>query len=137
MGAGSRMSYDLYFWRQAKHFEQGPDEILDLFAEDQPVDGIVAFERGQVRQLLRETFPDIQDDDFELTWEGSGSYFQISFGHASERIVQVISVSCGFSLLKSPEVINRLIDTLGKLGCAMYDPQTGERYEQPKPKTRL
>ena len=127
------MSYDLYFWRQAKGFEKSPVDILDALSEDQPVAGIVAFPRKQVCQVIVEAFPNIADEDFELTWEGAGSYFQISFGHANETDVHLITANCGYELLKEPEALNRLIAVLGKLGCALYDPQAGKRYEQPEP----
>jgi hypothetical protein len=127
------MSYDLYFWRQSPEVSQSPDELLVLLSEDQPVEGVATWPRASVRQLLKGAFPEIQDDDSELTWEGAGSYFQINFGHANEYDVHLITVTCGYTLLDSPEVLNRLIDTCGRLGCALYDPQTGERYDQPEP----
>ena len=110
------MSYDLYFWRQRKELHKGPEEVLDLLSEDGPVEGIVAFARDQVRRTLKEAFPDIQDGDSELTWEGAGSYFQISFGHATEKEVHLITANCGYELLKTPEAANRLIEACAGLG---------------------
>jgi hypothetical protein len=124
------MSYDLYFWRQSKDLQKSPQEVLDLLSEDRPVEGIVAFPREQIRRALKQTFPDIEDEDFELTWEGAGSYFQIGFGHANEKDVQLITATCGFELLKSPEVVNRLVASCASLGCALYDPQTDARNGQ-------
>src|SRR5260221_7878844 len=105
------MSYDMYFWRQTKHLPIQPVEIVDLLAQDQPVEGIAAFPRSKVRAALKKSFPDIVDGDFDLSWEGAGSYFQVGFGHATEKDIQMIIVTCGFSLLKSEETMNRIIDT--------------------------
>lgn len=110
-----------------------PGEIIDALSEDTPVDGIASFPRTRVRAALKESFPDIQDGDFELTWEGDGSYFQIGFGHATEREVHLIVANCGYELVKAENAVNRLIEACTSLGCALYDPQTEKRYEQPEP----
>ncbi len=125
------MSYDLYFWRQTRDVQMGPGEIIDALSGDTPVDGIASFPRTRVRAVLKERFPDIQDGDLELTWEGDGSYFQISFGHANERDVHLIVANCGYELVKAENAVNRLIGACTSLGCALYDPQTDKRYEQP------
>jgi hypothetical protein len=129
------MSYDLYFWRQTKDMQMRPSEIVDLLSEDTPVDGITTFPRTRVRAVLKESFPDIQDGDFELTWEGDGSYFQIGFAHATEKDVHLIVANCGYELVKAEKAVNRLIEACASLGCALYDPQTDKRYEQQEPPT--
>jgi hypothetical protein len=109
-------------------------EIIDMLSQDQPIEGIGLFPRDQVREVLKKYFPDIQDCEFELTWEGDGSYFQISFGHGTEKHIHLIVANCGYELVKTQNAINRLIEACTSLGCALYDPQTGERYVQPEPK---
>lgn len=111
-----------------------PEQIVDLLAEDRPVDGVAVFPRTVVRAAFRRSFPDIVDGDADLDWEGAGSFFQVGFAHATEKDVHMINVYCGHSLLKSEETMNRIIDACNSLGCALYDPQTGQRYEQPEPK---
>ena len=112
-----------------------PSELLEVLSEGTSVKGIASFPRDDVRRLLRNYFPDIEDADFELTWEGDGSYFQISFGHASATDVQLIAANCGYELLKTPKAMNRLIEACASIGCALYDPQTDKRYEQQNPRT--
>jgi hypothetical protein len=129
------MSYDLYFWRQTREMQASPTEIIDLLSEDKPVDGVASFPRTKVRAVLKEHFPAIEDGDFDLTWEGDGSYFQIGFAHANEKDVQLIIANCGYELIKVGNAVNRLIDACTSLGCALYDPQTDKRYDQPEPAT--
>lgn len=110
-----------------------PAEIIDALSKDKPVPGIASFPRERVRILLKESFPEIVDGDFELNWDGDGSYFQIVFNHATEKDVHLIIASCGYELVKAANAVNRLIETCTSLGCALYDPQLDKRYEQPEP----
>jgi hypothetical protein len=128
------VSYDLYFWRQTKDLQIRPEQIVDLLSKDEPVDGIVSFPRSDIRAVLKRYFPDIADGDADLEWEGADSYFQIGFGHATEKDVHMIIVNCGYALLQSEETMNRIIEACNSLGCALYDPQRGQRYAQPEPK---
>lgn len=111
-----------------------PGQVIELLSEDRPVEGIAAFPLDRVRCVLKEYFPGIQDGDFDLTWEGAGSYFQIGFSHATEKDVHLIIATCGNELLKTQDAINRLIEACTSFGCALYDSQTEKRYEQPEPK---
>ncbi len=114
-----------------------PGDVLEALSSDEPIEGIACFPREDVRKVLKDFFSDIQDDDFELNWEGDGSYFQIGFGHATESDVHLIVANCGYELFKSQKTMNRLIEACTSLGCALYDPQEGRRFKQPEPKTRL
>jgi hypothetical protein len=127
------MSYDLYFWRQTKDMQMSHGQIIDLLCEDKPIDGVASFPRTRVRAVLKKSLPDIEDGDFDLTWEGDGSYFQIGFAHANERDVHLIIANCGYELVRAEKGVNRLIEACASLGCALYDPQTDKRYEQPEP----
>jgi hypothetical protein len=89
----------------------------------------VAFPRDQARKALKQAFLDIQDEDFSMTWKGSGSQFQICFANASEDVVNLIGAICGFELRFVPNVINRLIGACTSLGCGCFDPQKGVRTE--------
>lgn len=125
------MSYDLYFWRQAKDLVITPKETILLLSKDEPVDGVTAFPQATVRMVLKKFFPEIQDQGNQLEWEGAGSYFLVSFNYSSEVDIHLIIVNCGFKLLESSDTMNRIIEACNSMGCALYDSQTNQRYQQP------
>lgn len=127
------MSYDLYFWRQTKDLKMRPEQVVDRLAEDTPLEGVISFPRPLVREVFKKAFRDIVDHDFNLDWEGAGSFFQVGFNHSTEKDVHLIIVNCAHSLLNSEVTMNRIIDACLSLGCAIYDPQTEQRYGQPEP----
>ncbi|MEZ6137501.1 MAG: hypothetical protein R3C53_21645 [Pirellulaceae bacterium] len=123
------MSYDLWFWRQTRPSELSPDAICQQLAGDKLIDGIALLPINDIKAAIISEFPDIQDGLTSMTWEGNESYFEVSWSvHAT-----LISLTCGYKLLKKPEPLNRMIDVMAKFGCALYDPQTGERYSQSDP----
>jgi len=124
----------MYFWRQTKDIEMPAEQVINRLVKDTPLEGIAVFPRARVRDVFRKGFPDIVDGDADLDWEGAGSYFRVGFAHANEKEVQMIIVTCGYSLLKSEKTMNRIIEVCCSLGCALYDPQTGRRNEQQEPK---
>jgi hypothetical protein len=127
------MSYDLYFWRQASSVTAKPDELLSQLQDAVSLPGISSFPLTTVKEAFRSHFPDIAIGDGGLDWEGAGSYFQVGFTFLDAHTVTCVSVSCGFKLLDSPDTMNTIIEAVTSLGCALYDPQTGQRYEQPDP----
>jgi hypothetical protein len=125
------MSCDLYFWRQSNGVSVNPQAAIDLLGEDRLIQGFTTFPRELLRAGLKEHFPDITDEDFQLYWDGEAGSFQVAFSHADEKHVHLIIVSCSHNLLESPETMNRTIDLFAGFGCALYDPQTEQRYDQP------
>ncbi len=126
------MSYDLYFWREEENLKESADKICELLSDDSQVQGVATLARSVVRQRFRDIFPEIDDGNIDMDWEGAGSYFQISFNHADEKNVNCIIITCGYKLLDSPDTMNLIIDVGNSLGCALYDPQVGERFGQPE-----
>ena len=105
-----------------------PDEVCNLLAEEQHIEGIVNLPIEKVKQNFAEVFPGINDCLSYLAWEGDDSYFQV---HWPPDPVNVLIVNCGYKLLESPDTINRIIDVAHRFGCALYDPQLSQRFEQP------
>ena len=92
---------------------------------------LASFDREEIAASFQNLFPDIVVGDIALDWEGEGSYFHVSYEFGPAKRVFCISVSCGYLLLDSPDTMNKIIDACNNLGCALYDPQVGRRFEQP------
>ena len=50
------------------------------------------------------------------------SYFQVNYVFFDEHHVSTINISCGYELLKTPDVFVRLRRVALKLGCDYVDP---------------
>ena len=126
------MAYNLYFWRQTSSIEQSPESICDRLCADEEIDGVAYLGVADIKKRFAEEFPEIEDYGAEMNCSLAGSYFLATWPITSRPgQTQAIYVECGFTLLKSPETLNRIIDVGRGLGCALYDPQTGQRYPQP------
>lgn len=123
------MSYDLWFWRQTKPLTLSLDEVCEELSLENEIDGIEMLPINRIKECLLSEFPDIDDQLSSMTWEGDGSYFDVTWPANRSHV----SVSCGYKLLENPDSLNRIIELMSKFGCALYDPQTGERYEQREP----
>jgi len=126
------MSYDLYFWREEKPAGKTPQDMMKSFQEDGPQKGVAIWPRNAVITAFKSAFPEIQDEGNQLVWEGAGSGFTVEFAYADERTIKLIVALCGWKLLDSPETMNQVIAVANGLGCALYDPQSNKRFEQPK-----
>lgn len=126
------MAYSLYFWRETEAALATADEVCAQLCEELAVPGVAQLPMDRIRQSFVDAFPGIKEGASGLEWEGSGSYFEVEWSPARCNLLTVL---CGYKLLKSPDTMNRIIDVAAKFGCALYDPQTGERYQQPDPAT--
>jgi len=121
------MSYDLCFWRQTRPLELTPEQICDALALDEPVDGIASLPVEEIKNALLTEFPDIDDELDSMLWENDESCFRVWW----PAFRNYISITCSYNLLENPDPLNRVIALMGRFGCALYDPQTGQRYRQP------
>jgi hypothetical protein len=129
------MSYDLYFWREIASSGARPEDVCALLCEEQEPEGLAWLSVADLKGRFAAAFPGIRDGGTELNWEGEESYFQVSWpvGSRPGRTLGIF-VHCGYPLLESPDTLNRVIEIAGEFGCALYDPQTGKRYNQADPK---
>ena len=125
------MSYDLYFWREEKATGNSPEEMMNLLQDDGPQPELATWPISKVKDTFREFFPEVTDEGLQLWWEGAGSSFNVGFGYSDERHAKMFVVMCGYKLLDSPDTMNRIIDVGHRLGCALYDPQENQRFQQP------
>jgi len=128
------MSYDLYFWREKRPSFESPEKLSEVLAEDGPPPAeVVSWPTTDVINAFVRLFPSIENDGAQLWWpSGDDSRFNVAFTYADETHVKSIVVMCAYSLLDLPDIMNKVIDVGASLGCALYDPQAGQRYEQPK-----
>jgi hypothetical protein len=129
------MSYNLYFWRETVAQYEAPDAVCARLCGDEEPEGIAWLSVAQIKARFADVFPEIEDSGTELAWEGARSYFQVSWPVGSKPgHTLAVFVQCGYTLLQSPQTMNRIIDVARDLGCALYDPHTAQRYPQPDPK---
>jgi hypothetical protein len=122
-----QMSWDLAFWKPERPGTEVAMETYTRLAEEEEPDGLAWLSAEDVKAQFRAQFPETTDDGTELNWEGSGSYFQVNWPVGSRpRHTLAVFVSCGWSLLERPEVIDRIRTVGGKLGCGVFDPQSEE-----------
>ena len=103
------MSYDLCAWREERDLGLSPDQVMSMLEEEGDVPGVAGIPVAEIKAAFGAVFPDIDDGRTELNWEGAGSYFQVTFSYASFQVVSLVSISCGFQLLNSPETVEKLI----------------------------
>jgi len=120
------MSYDLYAWREERDLGLSPEEAMDKLAKEGEIPGFVGIPVADITAAFRKVFPEIEDGNTELNWEGAGSYFQVTFGYEGFRVANSLGISCGFQLLKAPEEFDKLVGVLHGLGCKVFDPQRAE-----------
>src|SRR4051812_36184861 len=122
------MAHDLIFWRELTPRTDSPREVYNRLLADEDVEGLAVLPIDRVKRRFAEAFPGIDDQGAMMSWNGDGSYFQVTWPPSPTN---ALIVSCGWKLLNSPDTMNRMIDVAHAFGCGLYDPQTGERYEQP------
>jgi len=125
------MSYDLYFWREAKPLSSTPEEMMNLLQTDGPQPGLAFLPITKIKHTFQKFFPNLTDEGSQLWWEGAGSSFNVGFGYWDEKHAKMFVVMCGYKLLEAPETMNRIIEVGHCLGCALYDPKENKRFQQP------
>jgi hypothetical protein len=80
------MSYDMYFWRQTKQLAIAPEKLVGLLAEDSPVDGVIAFPRVQVREVLGRHSQRFMMGMRIWTGRGRRAIFKVALGMQRRRI---------------------------------------------------
>lgn len=122
------MSYDLAFWKQADSETRPPRGLYEFFLDRQQVDGIPELPVEAVVARLLETFPSaIREPNGDSEWldwtsDDGRSGLQVEW-----------TTQCVWSSLRplDGDRANLIVDVLNEFGCALYDPQTDERFGLP------
>lgn len=125
------MSYDLHFWRQNESVVEEPLIVRDKLIEGIDIAFIETLNLNSAHDIFKRNFPELEIKDEPWMWDGNESYFEVYLVFCGIENLKMLTVNCGFKLLDSPDTMNLIIDSAHELGCALYDPQTNERYEQP------
>lgn len=120
------MSYELIFWDQPPQFDVAPIDVYSSLNDgdyvpglvDLPVDAILGRVLGEFPGARRE--PNGPSSEW-VDW----SSLDGQLGFQVEWSGQHLRVDCR---PLEHEVANRLIDIAAEFGCALFDPQTGERF---------
>jgi hypothetical protein len=122
------MSYDLAFWKQDESEKRSARELYELFLERRRVDGFPELPVEAVVARLMETFPSsVREPNGGSEWldwtsEDGGSGFQVEW-----------TSQCVWTSLRplDGDRANLIVDVANEFGCALYDPQTDERFGLP------
>jgi hypothetical protein len=123
------VSYDLAFWRQDESDERPSRELYELFIERQRVNGIPELPVEAFLARLRQAFPStVREPNGDVEWldwrsQDDQSSFQVEW-----------TPQCVWVSLRplDGDRANRIIDMANEFGCALYDPQTDERFGRPQ-----
>lgn len=115
------MSMDLDFWKYKNNVEQNHKEVYEQACcggvelpvlESLPIEEI----RGKISNVFKD-WTAMDGDTYEKEGHGSFSIFTTS---------QIVRFDC-YDM--GGDEMNTFIDIMAEYGCALYDPQTGERFE--------
>ena len=121
------MSYDLAFWRQNETEQRLPVSLYSAFQDGQQVEGIPELPVDDFLASLMQAYPSaIREPNGSSEWIvwtslDSSSMFEVWW------TPQYICVSMR---PLNEDHAHELIDLASDVGCALYDPQTDERFAQ-------
>jgi hypothetical protein len=123
------MSFDLWFCNQSEECHLQPDEVADRLLAAEEVAGLVPLDVGAIMARFTHEFAGIE----QITSDSSSEPTQPDWHSAEAGGSFLVDWSKLFFCVRSygatSDELNRVIDLALELGCALYDPQTGVRYE--------
>lgn len=114
------MSYDLWFWNQTKKCSHRPETVVRRLCEGGRLTGIESLDLDAIEARLIDCFPKFRGNMYHT----KARYFTLDkyppYGF------QIVSTPPQDK--KTAEMLNKIIDVANEFGCALYDPQSGQRY---------
>ena len=111
----------MWFWKQSDDCPHSPDEVVEGIVEKQIVlSGVESFDLEQVKLRFKEVFPGLESNLYQT----ESCYFNLDL--YPPYGFQVISTPPGTEEVM--DLLNQIIDLAGEFGCALYDPQAGQRF---------
>jgi len=119
------VSYDLVFWRQDAAEDRPPQMLYEAFLERQRVEGIAELPVDAFLERLMQAFPSLVREP-----NGDGEWLDWTSPDGRSGFQVEWTSQCGWATLRplDEDCANRIIDVANDFGCALYDPQTDERF---------
>ncbi|MEM9246115.1 MAG: hypothetical protein AAGA67_10300 [Cyanobacteria bacterium P01_F01_bin.153] len=120
------MSYEMWFWKQSEDCCLTPSEVLERLNEGQELKGLLELNLDAIKERVKRDFPEFNGQIFVA--EEQKHYFTIDV--YPPFVFQIISHPPSSDA--EVNMLNNVIDIALEFGCALYAPQSGERYQQGK-----
>lgn len=128
------MSFDLAFWKPDGTAAVDPAAVYIALDEIEAGSGLDALAVADVKAHFLTAFPEIEDSGTELNWRGAGSYFQVTWPVSmTPGETFAVTVNCGWCLVKTPAVMERIKAVAFDLGCGVFDPQVDAWHTRKTP----
>lgn len=114
------MSYDLVMWKSQSGVSLTPQEVYEQLCEGEPVDSLEHLPLDRILESVKERFPGIEEDMYELNWENGEESLQVTWSP------QHAHFECHSP---SEDTLLRLVQIAAEFECVLYDPQSGELIE--------
>lgn len=111
------MSYDLVMWRSGPDLSLAPQEVYKRLCEGERIDSLKNLPLDQIVAGVKERFPGVEVDIYELSWENGEESLQVSWSP------QHVHYECHGP---SEDTLARLVQIAAEFECSLYDPQAGE-----------
>ena len=121
------MSHDLVFWRQNTDEVRTPTEIYEAICSGQPVDGLIELDIDGVLDRVSAVVDGVEreDEHHQLHWTSSDQSTSFVVEWTSHWLIVLLTGSW------SNQIANDLMQAAFDGGCALYDPQVNQRFQQP------
>ena len=116
------VSYDLVFWRQTPDEARLPKNIYEALMAGDEVRDLPELPVAQYISRILEVVPGAVLDETQIHWESQDQRAACVVGWSSRSVVVNLTGDWPHSLA------NDFIDVGSEFGCALYDPQTDERF---------
>ena len=117
------MSYEMFFWRQTKECRHRPTTIVKRLCEGGKLEGLVEIPIAKFTKRLSEAFPGF---DGQIYQTKSKSWYFTTDWIPPFGLQVVMDRPVTNETMK---MANTLIEVAGEFKCALFDPQTNQRYE--------
>jgi len=111
------MTYDLAMWSTQGENSTDAPQIYEQLCDGEHVNGLDDLPLDRVMPSVKERFPGIEEDIYELNWSGDDETLQVTWSP------QHVHFECHGP---SEDTLARLVQLAAEFNCVLYDPQAGE-----------